>query len=1162
MRRLSAAASSFINSSKLSLDSSSSSSSPKDVSDETSIDEALLCLYPEYHELERRCVQSMQGDVVNDTLVNNIGRTSITGSNSLHALAAIKTPQMVVDGLKEDFFTVDFDPIEEQLWDVSSWVNSIDTVDLTEQFMTKIEEADTDKDMILSRLADMIEANHSDLMACVRDAHAIDVNLTRASVQVAGARRKIAAATNVLLKGALKISRMSGFREHLLLVKETVKSLKVIKDLYFAMQNSIVTGDLGLAAEYAGSVLNNLENDTYRQFTSLRTISMGVQKSLCTIRFKTDKALFRLCSRKFAPSEYNNIMKSYLVLDQIVSSLGVSIIDPNEGANDENHELLFDLSSCIEGMANRIERFQLQDIDSCLHMAVLEFIYASQHKKHKAAEEIAIAGAYSTMNTGEMVDLAELSLLELYNRITADMVAPCIVRSCELLADVIHTNYLITQWHRSPFDPRNNDPTFLHRNPDDEESVVFGSESTNMETMISNAVSNAIGIDTLHLKEMSQNDLVLNKLNRQLVQGRNVLWDELLKALVEMLRCINISAAVTADDIYAISWTINAMVKLGNDFCGANCQSLSDCMTEKLKEYFSKLHIESFHMVRQIISAESWQNVPIHLDEMGGVFGIIKKNFSVRNSDNTSRIRNTIVGIQIKSVDALVSLANEIDSSSKGQSLLTMFGAYGNPLHFMTDGDGNEFFERAVSLDDVDSPATSFIQVLSTTEVDKERSPKDNMPSVIIVTQSCMNGLARYAGRYLEIMHEIPSVAPEAFSGLCQLFDYYLCAVFHGFVPHDERVRFTSKGNKMTILAATQSKDFEALQFFLERTLNDVVPTGQMIRDDSSLKSNSLDAMNANSSQQNSVLTPEIVKLSSLLQVPAILDFGDGQSYYALTERVMAAESCWFAVNILNEIKSIVVKLLPGEEGRLSCSNYISQYQLVANQVRALIYKSMCPQLIKQQQILQQLVENSWDSRKKVGNDHHEWVDALISICSEVWKYICEQKEDIFLMVREQIWLEIYQAAFDTTLDGFCKIRKCSAEGRAAMMIDVAALHDGLNSINRCNTPRGKLHIENLIKASYMAEDDMMEWVGENWQSYSYKQLHGLLSQTLSSVLNSKRLKDAVAVIDTYYECENNKEGGSKLSNLLSKINREEAGSKISSVMSSFRSKNLPFNNV
>jgi len=1161
MRRLSAAASSFLNASKLSLDSSSSSSiSPKDVSDEISIDEALASLYPEQDELERRCIQSMQGDTGSGTVDSTIS-ISRNSLNSMHAsLVAVKTPQMVVDGLKEDFFTADFDPIEEQLWDVSSWVNSIDSVDLTEQFMTKIEEADTDKDMILSRLADMIEANHSELMTCVRDAHAIDINLTRASVQVAGARRKIAAATNVLLKGALKIARTNGFREHLALVKETVKSLKAIKDLYFAMQNSIVTGDLGLAAEYAGSVLNNLENDTYRQFTSLRSISLGVQKSLCTIRFKTDKALFRLCSRKFASTEYSNIMKSYLVLDQIASNLGVSIIDPNEGNNDENHELLYDCKLCLEGMANRIERFQLQDIDACLHTAVLEFIYASQHRKHKAAEEMAIAGAYSTMNVGEMVDLAELSLLELYNRITADMVAPCIVRSCELLADIVHTNYLITQWHRTPFDPRNDDPTFLHRNPaaddDDENEVVFISENSNLETVISNAVSNAIGIDTLNLKETSVNDLMLNKLNRQLIQGRTVLWDELLKALVEMLKSINISAAVTADDIYAITWSINAMIKLGKDFCGADCLSLSDCIAEKLKEYFSKLHIESYHMVRQIISAESWQNVPIRLDEMGGVFGIIKKNLSVRNSDNTSRIRNTIVGIQIKSVDALVRLA-EAPSVDKGQSLLNMFGTYGNPLHFMTDGDGSETVERDI---ETDSPTTtSFKEVLSASKKAKSTSA----PGVIVVTQSCMNGLARYAGRYLEIMHEIPSVASEAFSGLCQLFDYYLCAIFHGFVPHDERLRFTTKGSKMTILAANQSKDFEALQTYLDRAMNELVYTGQMIRDESSLKSNSMEATtNGNSSQQTMVLTPETVKLSSLLQAPAI-DFSDGNYYYALTERVMAAESCWFAVNILNEIQPMIVKLLP-ETDQSSCNAYISEYQLVSNQLRGLVYKSMCPQMIKQQQILQQLVDStSWDSRKKIDeNEHHEWVDVLVTACEEVWTFMSEQKEEIFAMIREQVWLEICQAAFDTSLDGFCKLRKCSSEGRAAMMIDVATLHDGLNQIHRCNTPRGKLHVDNLIKASYMAEDDMMGWVGENWQSYSYKQLHGLLSMTLSSVLNSKRLKDAVSVIDTYYECDNSKEGGSKLSNLLSKINREDAGNKISSVLSSIRSKSLPFNNA
>jgi hypothetical protein len=201
--------------------------------------------------------------------------------------------------------------------------------------------------------------------------------------------------------------------------------------------------------------------------------------------------------------------------------------------------------------------------------------------------------------------------------------------------------------------------------------------------------------------------------------------------------------------------------------------------------------------------------------------------------------------------------------------------------------------------------------------------------------------------------------------------------------------------------------------------MNELVQTGQMIRAETSLKSNSLEATTTsnggNSSLQTLVLIPETVKLSSLLQAPAI-DFSDGNYFYALTERVMAAESCWFAVNILNEIQSMVVKLLP-ETDQSSCNAYISEYQLVANQLRGLVYKSMCPQMIKQQQILQQLVEStSWDSRKKIDeNEHHEWVDVLVTACLEVWTFMSEQKEDIFAMIREQVWLETCKAALKQT---------------------------------------------------------------------------------------------------------------------------------------------------
>ena len=60
-------------------------------------------------------------------------------------------------------------------------------------------------------------------------------------------------------------------------------------------------------------------------------------------------------------------------------------------------------------------------------------------------------------------NLAERPLNDLYRRLTATLLGPCVVRSCELLADAIHTHYLITQWHCTPFDGRNSDWMFLHR---------------------------------------------------------------------------------------------------------------------------------------------------------------------------------------------------------------------------------------------------------------------------------------------------------------------------------------------------------------------------------------------------------------------------------------------------------------------------------------------------------------------------------------------------------------------------------------------------------------------------------------------------------------------------------------------------------------------------
>jgi hypothetical protein len=76
-----------------------------------------------------------------------------------------KSPEYVIDNLHKDFFSPDFDPVLHQLSALSQWSEA----DMMERFMSTIEETDTDKDMVLVKLAEMIETNYSELMDCMRD---------------------------------------------------------------------------------------------------------------------------------------------------------------------------------------------------------------------------------------------------------------------------------------------------------------------------------------------------------------------------------------------------------------------------------------------------------------------------------------------------------------------------------------------------------------------------------------------------------------------------------------------------------------------------------------------------------------------------------------------------------------------------------------------------------------------------------------------------------------------------------------------------------------------------------------------------------------------------------------------------------------------------------
>jgi hypothetical protein len=210
-----------------------------------------------------------------------------------------------------------------------------------------------------------------------------------------------------------------------------------------------------------------------------------------------------------------------------------------------------------------------------------------------------------------------------------------------------------------------------------------------------------------------------------------------MQALIHMLQTINFSAAVPVDDYLALIWAINAVIALGKEFCDSDCRQLSHCINEKSKEYFLRLHNESYLVLRQMVENEPWKNIPVKLGEMGGIIGIIKKNVAY-NSDCAWGVRgmlgitlgysftsdNSSVGpmrrhsIATPTVGTTASFdfsqgsasplspgnghsytytpgsANSNSSVTKNghhRRILELFGTHGNLLHFMTDSGGYEF---------------------------------------------------------------------------------------------------------------------------------------------------------------------------------------------------------------------------------------------------------------------------------------------------------------------------------------------------------------------------------------------------------------------------------------------------------------------------------------
>lgn len=790
-----------------------------------------------------------------------------------------KTPEEVVANLFQGYFDPEFDPIERQLLEISSWEEE----EMMDRFMATIEETDTDKDMVLTQLADMISLNYNDLMACMRDVHAIDVDLARTGIMITNSRRQLNSGKDLIVTGTLHITKLQHHRDNLSVVYVLLQKLQSLKNLYESVQEDIKVGDVGKAAESCYQVILTLQDESYYAMQGAQRYGESIQKLLPLLRRRSDKSLFRTVSRKFASSEYESVIRSYLLLDHMQESMGVQIFSNDKRSDGDKDGLEYDEDGCMEGLARRIHRFQLLDIKTCIRSTVVELVCTG-------------GGIHALGN----LDISEMSDEELYQKITPSLVVPCVVRATEMLASVVHTNYLITQWHLSPFDDKNSDPLYLHRSPIEHVNQDFFSEdesgdeesddehkrdsvtehgikekkhrdgtmnevlrdiiiSGNDDIPVNGDANERAQLSPTEIRHQRLQSARLSDAYQSLVACRILLWKEIEKAIVSLFHAISPSSAIPFEDFASMIWALQTMIKLGKEFCQSESRGLQQILAVKCVEYANNVHIDSFRQLKVIIESEPWRSVPINLAEMGGILGILKlyvlkplqqqqqqagsmaeggririkgmineamaiaerrNNQLAINRSNLAAKYTAAAGLASSSEDDHLSkplVRSDSFTSSVDESILMSFATSGNPFHFMTDGETTNTVPespRGPVQPEVNLLVEALTKLLEDDSVVPLSRRAQQQTSAMIVTQASLHGLVKYSGKYLHMMQLMPSAAPEIFGGLCQLFDYYLAAVFVGFVSADERQKLFTKSLPRSIAPPPlQAKDFEVNRF-------------------------------------------------------------------------------------------------------------------------------------------------------------------------------------------------------------------------------------------------------------------------------------------------------------------------------------------------------------
>jgi hypothetical protein len=215
----------------------------------------------------------------------------------------------------------------------------------------------------------------------------------------------------------------------------------------------------------------------------------------------------------------------------------------------------------------------------------------------------------------------------------------------------------------------------------------------------------------------------------------------------------------------------------------------------------------------------------------------------------------------------------------------------------------------------------------------------------------------------------------------------------------------------------------------------------------------------------------------------------DPDALFGLSQRAVAVESCAFLLELLRHLLPHALALLPRKAAFLhgnrgACETYLDTVGEAVAQLRTLVLRAAAPQLVGAAGVAAAVEGQAWTAGGTIREEANAYTEELCGQCAALWAKVGPQAQaqqaggggggfggldSTYIPPQCQlpIWTEACQAAMAALLEGFARVEACAPEGRALMSMDLQAVQSGLDAIQKVRPGRGRVHVDNYVKAYY-----------------------------------------------------------------------------------------------